>query len=105
MADRDGIRKAVVTRVLEGAGKASADQRKAAFGNAGVAHAAAGLIDKVTRHAYKVTDEDVAGAKQAGLTEDELFELSVAAALGESDRQLAAALAALDATQEASDAA
>jgi hypothetical protein len=43
-----------------------------------------------------VTDEDVEAVKAAGLSEDDIFELAVCAALGQSARQLAAALAALD---------
>jgi alkylhydroperoxidase family enzyme len=59
------------------------------------------LIDKVSKNAWKVTDEDVAAVKQAGMSDDQIFELSVAAALGQATRQLDAALAALDeATKE-----
>ena len=95
MADVTGHRKAVVARVLEGSGKASAAQRRAAFDNHEVAEPARALIDKVARHAYKVTDDDVAAAKQS-LSEDEIFELVVCAAIGQATRQLDAALAALD---------
>jgi alkylhydroperoxidase family enzyme len=97
MADIEGLRKAVVERALEGPGKAAPEQRRAAFANQGVAPAVRTLIDKVTNHAYKVTDEDVAAAKAAGVSEDEIFELAVCASLGQATRQLEAALAALDA--------
>ena len=40
------------------------------------------LIDKIVRHAYRVTDEDIAAARAAGHGEDELFDVIVAAALG-----------------------
>jgi alkylhydroperoxidase family enzyme len=43
---------------------------------------AAGLVDKVGRHAYKVTEEDVALALREGYSEDEVFDLIVAAAVG-----------------------
>src|SRR5262245_30604974 len=89
-------RKAAIARVLDGDGRASKEQRKAAFDNAGVAEPARALIDKVAKTAWKVTDEDVAAAKAAGLSEDEIYELCVCAALGQSQRQLEAALAALD---------
>jgi hypothetical protein len=92
----NGYRKAVVARVLDGNGTASAAQRRAAFDNTNVAESARGLIDKVARNAWKVADEDVAAAKAAGLSEDEIFELVVCAAVGQSTRQLDAALAALD---------
>jgi hypothetical protein len=55
------------------------------------------LVDKVARHPWRVTDEDVTAAKAAHLSEDEIFELVVCAALGQASRQLTSALAALDA--------
>jgi alkylhydroperoxidase family enzyme len=39
-------------------------------------------VEKVARWAYKVTDEDVDALKQAGYTEQAIFELTLAAALG-----------------------
>ena len=91
------FRKAVIDRVLQGDGTASAPDRRAAFDNSGVPDGARALIDKVTRNAYQVTDEDVAAAKAAGFAEDAIFELAVSAALGQATRQLDSALAALDA--------
>jgi hypothetical protein len=85
-----------IERAVEGAGKASREARRAAFANSGVTpEPAAALIDKVAKHAYKVTDEDVAAAKAAGLSEDEIFELVVCAALGQAKRQYDTAMAAL----------
>ena len=57
------------------------------------------LLVAVTRNAWKVTDEDVAAVKAAGVPEDQIFELAVCASLGQSTRQLDAALAALDAAE------
>jgi alkylhydroperoxidase family enzyme len=91
MADIAWYRAAVVARVLDGDGRASREQRKAAF-----ERPQAPLLDKVARHAYRVTDDDIAAAKAAGLGEDEIFELVVCAALGQATRQLESALAALD---------
>jgi len=96
-ADAGNACTAVVERVLHGHGRSSVAQRRAAFENRGVPEPMRGLVDKVTRHAWTVTDEDVAGPKAAGVTEDEIFELVIAASLGQSTRQLEAALAALDA--------
>jgi len=90
------FRKEVVERVLHGPGTASGDARRAAFDNQHVAEGSRALVDKVTRNAWTVTDEDVAAVKQAGSSEDQIFELAVCAALGQSTRQLEAALAALD---------
>jgi hypothetical protein len=89
-------RKALVDRILQGPGQSTAEQRRAAFANEGVAEPARGLIDKVAKHAYKVTDEDVDAAKQT-LSEDQIFELAVCAAVGQVSRQLESALAALEA--------
>ena len=91
------LREAAIERAVRGPGRASVDARRAAFENAGVDDRARALIDKVSRTAWKVTDGDVAAAKAAGLSEDEIFELAVCAAFGQSSRQLHAALAALDA--------
>ena len=48
-----------------------------------------------------ISDADVAATKAAGVSEDEIFELTVCAALGQATRQLDAALAALDAASTA----
>lgn len=89
------LRERVIERVLEGPGLASSDRRRAAFAHAGGEGGAQPLLDKATLTAWKVTDEDVAAARAAGLTEDQLFELVVAAALGQATRQLDSALAAV----------
>lgn len=52
----------------------------------------AAYLDKVRRHAYRVTDADVERLKAAGHTEDEVFELTVAAAVGAGLERLEAAL-------------
>jgi alkylhydroperoxidase family enzyme len=44
--------------------------------------AIAELLDKVARHAYRVSDEDVARAREAGCSDDELYDLIVATAAG-----------------------
>ncbi len=89
------LRKVVTERVLHGPGQTAGDARRAAYDNRDVAEPARALIDKVTNNAWKVTDEDVAAATKS-MSDDEVFELVVAAALGQSTRQLDAALAALD---------
>jgi len=90
------IRDRVVSRILDGEGASSKEQRRAAFDNQGVAEPGRALVEKVAKNAYRVTDEDVAAAKSAGLKEDEIFELVVCAAIGQSTRQLENALAALE---------
>src|SRR5687767_8341864 len=97
MSDITQARRAVVERVLEGDGRASHARRRAAFDNAGLTEPLGTLIDKVARHAYKVTDDDIAAARASGLSEDQVFEIVVCAALGQATRQYDAALAALEA--------
>jgi alkylhydroperoxidase family enzyme len=97
MSNITQARKALVTRILEGDGKASRAQRHAAFDNAGLPKPLNVLIDKVTRHAYKVTDEDIAAARGFGLSEDQIFEMVVCAAIGQASRQYDTALGALKA--------
>jgi alkylhydroperoxidase family enzyme len=45
-------------------------------------------LAKVHERAYTVTDADVAALKDAGLSEDEIFEHTVTAAIGEGLRRL-----------------
>ena len=52
-------------------------------------------LAKVRDRAYTVTDADVDELKAAGLSEDEIFEQTVAAAVGEGLRRLEAAERAL----------
>src|SRR6516162_1003780 len=94
MSDVREAQKALVRRILEGDGKASPSVRRAAFNNSGVAEPLGTLVDKVAKHAYRVTD-----AKVSGLTEDQVFEIVVCAAVGQATRQYETAFAALkDAT-------
>ena len=52
-------------------------------------------IDKVARHAYKTTDDDVQNLKADGYSEDQIFELTIAAALGALRVRLECALSAI----------
>jgi len=90
-------RETVVQRAVHGPGLATSAARRAAFANLGVDAPARALVDKVMQRAWTVTDADVAATKAAGVSEDEIFELTVCAALGQATRQLQAALAVLDA--------
>src|SRR5258708_13815729 len=87
----------LVARGLEGKGTASAAQGRAAFDGAGVGEPSRTLIQKVARHAHQVSDEDIAAARASGMSEDQIFEIAVCAAIGQATRQYDAALAALDA--------
>ena len=98
------FRRAVLERALNGPGVADTAARRAAFANAGVDKRARSLVAKVARRAVDVTDADVAAVKAAGVSEDEIFELVVCAALGEATRQIDTALSALrTATEQATE--
>jgi alkylhydroperoxidase family enzyme len=56
----------------------------------------AAYVDKVSRHAYRVTDEDVAALKAEGHSEDAIFEITVAAAVAAGLDRLKRGLALLD---------
>jgi alkylhydroperoxidase family enzyme len=53
-------------------------------------------LEKVRTGAFAVTDEDVAELKRAGIAEDEIFEATVAVAIGEGLRRLDAALRVIE---------
>lgn len=96
MLDIRNARNALVKRILEGDGKAPLSIRRAAFDDSDLAGPIGGLVDKVVRNAYRVTDEDIAVAETSGLSEDQVFEIVVCAAVGQATRQYDAAYAALD---------
>jgi hypothetical protein len=97
MTDIRRARKALVARILEGDGRASQAQRRAAFNSAELAEPLSTLIQKVAKHAYRVTDDDIAAVRASGVSEDHIFELVVCAAIGQATRQYDAAVAALEA--------
>jgi alkylhydroperoxidase family enzyme len=39
-------------------------------------------VNKIALHAYKTTDEDIEALRQAGYSEDAIFEITLSAALG-----------------------
>ena len=89
--DVERLREAAIARAVEGEGKASRERRAEAFAGT----LASPLFEKVREHAYQVTAEDITAAKQSA-SEDEIFELAVCSAFGQANRQLAAALAAIE---------
>lgn len=97
MSDIREARKALVKRVLEGAGKASSSDRRAGFDLITLPEPMNTLVVKVARHASQITDEDIEAVKASGFTEDQVFEIVVCAAIGQAKRQYDAALAALEA--------
>ncbi|MCP2342266.1 hypothetical protein [Actinomadura rupiterrae] len=93
--------RALTDRVRNGKGEASAELRALAFDNNGLPPPLDALMAKVAEDASQVTDTDLAAALASGHTEDQIFELVVCAAVGESTRLYDAGLAALaEATAE-----
>ncbi len=96
----------LVDTVLSGPGKTTSELRLAVEARAGalsggqgtdavVPDDLSGWVEKVARHAYRTTDEDIESLRAAGYSEDQLFELTVAAALGASRARLERALGTL----------
>jgi hypothetical protein len=99
MTDTRQLRRALISRVLGSHGTAPATLRRAAF-DADLTETASGepvskLIEKVAYRSDQVTDEDVAAVRAAGLSEDEIFEIVVCAAVGQANRQHRSGLTAL----------
>jgi hypothetical protein len=89
------LRDRVLSRVLQGSGESEPAIRRAAAEDRGVPADLQPLVDKIHRHAYKVTDEDMAHA-QAKYGDDQMFEIVVSAALGASRQRLFAGLKELE---------
>ena len=100
MTDIKQARQGLVQRVLEGKGTVSHAQRRAAFDNAELEEPMHTLIEKVARHSERVTEEDITAAQVSGLSEDQIFELVVCAAVGKVTREYETALLALAAVSK-----
>ena len=81
--------------VLNGPGVVDTSIRIAAFDGTGLPDDVATYVDKVVKHAYKVTDSDIERLKAAGYSEDAIFEITVAAALGTGVRRYEAGVKAM----------
>lgn len=93
--DKQALVSALQQRILTGPGTAAPDLRARAFAGRDLPEPLGALRDKVARRSFQVTDADFAAALRAGFTEDQLFELVICAAVGESGRLYEAGLAAL----------
>lgn len=68
--------------VLSGPGTLDPAVRKAAGLAAGLPEALDPYVKKVVQHASQVTDTDITVLRQAGYSDDQIFEVTVSAALG-----------------------
>jgi len=80
--------------VLESAKRAVAEPDRPLREGA-VATSLAPYVETVARHAYRVTDDDVQKLKNAGYSEDAIFDITVSAALGSALYRLERGMAAL----------
>jgi len=90
----------IVREVLDGPGVTSRRERMAALEGSGpelISRPAlmGTYLTKVREQSYRVSDEDFAALRAAGLSEDAVFELTVAAAVGAAFRRLEAARRAM----------
>lgn len=88
-------RGAVVEAVLRAPAQTSTVVRELAFRGDGMPPVLEDYAEKVRRHSYHVTDEDVKQLLASGYTEDMVFEITIASALGAADERLQAGLRAL----------
>ena len=80
-------------RTLDGPGSLDAAVRRAAFTNdhRSLSDSMSIYVDNVHRHAYKIIDRDVDALRAEGLEDDQVFELTIAAAVGAGLERLDAA--------------
>lgn len=81
--------------VFESAGETEPALRRGAGAGSPVADPWGPYASKVRDQSYRITDTDIAALKAAGRTEEEIFEITVAAATGAALHGLDAGLRAL----------
>jgi hypothetical protein len=81
--------------ILRGRGALDASVREALAAGQEIPEPMAIYVDKVTRHAYRVTDDDVHALLAAGYSQDQIFEATLSVALGEAQVRLQTGLEAL----------
>jgi alkylhydroperoxidase family enzyme len=74
----------------------SASMRRAAYLGDVPDPVLAGYVAAVRDHAHRISDADIAALQKHGHSDDAIFELTVAAALGAAQQRLDAGLAILD---------
>jgi alkylhydroperoxidase family enzyme len=81
------VRRAIAGRAAELSGGGAAKGE--------VPAALRGYVDQVALEAHRVTDADLAALRAGGYTEDQIFEITVAAALGAGTARMERGLAAV----------
>jgi hypothetical protein len=81
--------------VLTAAGATDPDTRASAFDGIGVPDPWRDYVAKVRESSYRITDADIENLVAGGCTEDAIFEMTLAAAVGAASERLDAGLRAL----------
>lgn len=96
MEDRfEAARLAIEEAVLRGPGHTDPELRQRVAERRDVPEELRALLDKIEHHAYQVSDDDLV-ALRSRYTDDQRFEIVVAAALGSALVRLRAGLSALE---------
>lgn len=82
---------ALVATVVAGPGRLSTEWREAARrGGQELPEGLRAYVNKLRTRAYAVTDQDLQQLRSAGLDDEQIYELTVAAAIGAADERRAA---------------
>ena len=91
----EDFRRRLVEAVLDTPGDTPTGVRRVALERGTATGSLGPYVSNVARHAYKITDTDVAQLRRAGHSDDSLFEITVAAAVGAAIYRLDRGMAAL----------
>lgn len=96
----DRFQRRLVDALLQSPAETDQSLRRAVLERAGgrrdgVPETLTRYVDTVANYAYRVTDQDVADLHAAGLSDDRIFEITVAAAVGAAMHRLNRGMAAL----------
>lgn len=98
MTKYDEFVKRLTNAVLESRGEIEPEVRRAIAARrmSDVPANLRSFVEKVSQHAYKVTDDDIAALTRAGYSEDQIFEVTAAAAVGAALERMQRGLSALE---------
>ena len=83
--------------VVDGEGFTDPALRRAAASGGELPELLAAYVHKVRDESYRITDADIAALRGSGYGEEEIFEITIATAVGAASRRLEAGLRALQA--------
>ncbi|MGE5802247.1 MAG: hypothetical protein ACM358_08300 [Gemmatimonadota bacterium] len=91
----EDFRRRLVAAVLQTPGDTTPEMRRTALERGAAPGSLGPYVSNVARQAYKITDAEVAQLRRAGHSDDSLFEITVAAAVGAALHRLDRGMAAL----------